>query len=149
MRRVVRALEMLDEGVSYAEQRKGFSTPKPVYSAHIFALTMERSRLYGRIDARVDAMVRDGLVEEVERLLERGAGPALTARQAIGYKEIIDYLNGACSLDEAIELIKMRSRRYAKRQLSWFRRDDRITWLDMDSLDIEGAVDAIEREVRC
>ena len=149
VRRVVRALEMLDEGVSYAEQRKGFSTPKPVYSAHIFALTMERSRLYGRIDARVDAMVRDGLVEEVERLLERGAGPALTARQAIGYKEIIDYLNGACSLDEAIELIKMRSRRYAKRQLSWFRRDERITWLDMDSLDIEGAVDAIEREVRC
>ena len=149
VRRVIRALEMLDEGVSYAEQRKGFSTPKPVYSAHIFALTMERSRLYGRIDARVDAMVRDGLVEEVERLLERGAGPALTARQAIGYKEIIDYLNGACSLDEAIKLIKMRSRRYAKRQLSWFRRDDRITWLDMDSLDIEGAVDAIEREVRC
>ena len=145
VRRVIRALEMLDEGVSYAEQRKGFSTPKPVYSAHIFALT----RLYGRIDARVDAMVRDGLVEEVERLLERGEGPALTARQAIGYKEIIDYLNGTCSLDEAIELIKMRSRRYAKRQLSWFRRDDRITWLDMDSLDIEGAVDAIEREVRC
>jgi len=70
-------------------------------------------------------------------------------RQAIGYKEIIDYLNGVCSLDEAIELIKTRSRRYAKRQLSWFRRDDRITWLDMDSLDIEGAVDAIEREVRC
>ena len=70
-----------------------------------------------------------------------------TAKQDL--LEIIDYLNGACSLDEAIELIKMRSRRYAKRQLSWFRRDDRITWLDMDSLDIEGAVDAIEREVRC
>ena len=68
---------------------------------------------------------------------------------AIGYKEIIDYLNGTCSLDEAIELIKMRSRRYAKRQLSWFRRDDRITWLDMDLLDIEGVVEAIEREVRC
>ena len=70
-----------------------------------------------------------------------------TAKQDL--LEIIDYLNGACSLDEATELIKMRSRRYAKRQLSWFRRDDRITWLDMDSLDIEGAVDAIEREVRC
>ena len=70
-----------------------------------------------------------------------------TAKQDL--LEIIDYLNGACSLDEATELIKMRSRRYAKRQLSWFRRDERITWLDMDSLDIEGAVDAIEREVRC
>ena len=81
--------------------------------------------------------------------MDAGAAPALTARQAIGYKELIAYLEGTIALDEAVELIKMRSRRYAKRQLSWFRRDGRISWISMDELDEDAAatfiLDAIGR----
>lgn len=143
VRRVVRALEMLDEGVSYAEQRKGFESPKPFYPALRFVLNMDRSVLYERINMRVDKMFEDGLVEEVEGLVSRGARDALTSRQAIGYKEVIDYLDGRASLEESKELIKQRSRRYAKRQLSWFKRDARFTWIDMDELGLEGAVELV------
>ena len=143
VRRVVRALEMWDEGVSYASQKTGFAAPHAVYPSLWFALTRERAHLYARIDARVDDMIAAGLVEEVCTLVEAGAKDALTSRQAIGYKEIIQALDGELSLDDAIALIKQRSRRYAKRQLSWCRRDARMMWLDMDTLGIEGAVDAI------
>lgn len=139
VRRVVRALEMLDEGVSYARQSAGFSKPREHYPSLQFALTMDRARLYARIDARVDAMMRAGLLDEVRGLMDAGAADALTSRQAIGYKELIDALEGRCTIGEAVDLIKLRSRRYAKRQLSWFRRDPRITWLDMDVLDADGA----------
>ena len=149
VRRVIRALEMLDEGTSYADQKAAFSAPRPRYEAVYFGLTMERERLYQRIDDRVDAMIAAGLIDEVERLMNAGAAPALTARQAIGYKELIAYLEGTIALDEAVELIKMRSRRYAKRQLSWFRRDGRISWISMDELDEDAAatfiLDAIGR----
>lgn len=148
VRRVVRALEMLDEGVSYARQSAGFSKPREHYPSLQFALTMDRARLYARIDARVDAMMRAGLLDEVRGLMDAGAADALTSRQAIGYKELIDALEGRCTIGEAVDLIKLRSRRYAKRQLSWFRRDPRITWLDMDVLDADGAarliVDALD-----
>lgn len=139
VRRVVRALEMLDEGVSYARQSAGFSEPREHYPSLQFALMMDRARLYARIDARVDAMMRAGLLDEVRGLMDVGAADALTSRQAIGYKELIDALEGRCTIGEAVDLIKLRSRRYAKRQLSWFRRDPRITWLDMDVLDADGA----------
>lgn len=139
VRRVIRALEMLDEGVSYADQNAGFSEPKPYYQAFRFALTMNRAALYERINARVDTMFECGLLDEVKALVSDGAQDALTSRQAIGYKEIIEYLEGSCTLDEAKELIKQRSRRYAKRQLSWFRRDKRFTWLDMDVLSLDDA----------
>ena len=143
VRRTIRALEMLDEGVSYAEQSSGFSEPRAHYPSLQFALTMDRERLYRRIDERVDLMVASGLVEEVRGLLAAGAGSALTSRQAIGYKEVIDALEGRCTMAEAIETVKLRSRRYAKRQLSWFRRDSRITWLDMDELDTARAADLV------
>ena len=139
VRRVVRALEMADEGVSYADQRAGFAHPSEHYPSLRFALTMDRSRLYRRIDARVDLMIEAGLVDEVSRLLDQGMGDALTSRQAIGYKEVIDALEGRLTIDEAVELIKLRSRRYAKRQLSWCRRDPKIQWIDMDALSIEQA----------
>lgn len=147
VRRVVRALEMLDEGVSYADQVSGFAHPTECYPARYFGLTMERARLYKRIDDRVDMMLENGLLDEVKSLCSQGAGPALTARQAIGYKELIEYLEGSISLDEAIELIKRRSRRYAKRQLSWFKRDDRIVWVSMDENSVEEAASYILREI--
>ena len=139
VRRVVRALEMLDEGVSYAAKHEGLRARRPHYDALLFGITMDRERLYKRIDARVDAMVEAGLVDEVRALAEGGLAETLTAMQAIGYKEVVAYLDGALTLDEAIDEVKRRSRRYAKRQLSWLRRDGRVRWLDYDWLDEDGA----------
>ena len=139
VRRVVRALEMLEEGVSYAAKHEGLRARRPHYDALLFGIAMERERLYKRIDARVDAMVEAGLVDEVRALAEGGLAETLTAMQAIGYKEVVAYLDGALTLDEAIDEVKRRSRRYAKRQLSWLRRDGRVRWLDYDWLDEDGA----------
>ena len=139
VRRVVRALEMLDEGVSYAAKHEGLRARRPHYDALLFGITMDRERLYKRIDARVDAMVEAGLVDEVRALAEGGLAETLTAMQAIGYKEVVAYLDGALTLDEAIDEVKRRSRRYAKRQLSWLRRDGRVRWLDYDRLDEDEA----------
>ncbi|WP_102337462.1 tRNA (adenosine(37)-N6)-dimethylallyltransferase MiaA [Collinsella provencensis] len=147
VKRVVRALEMCDEGVSYAEQSAGFSAPVMRYDHMTFALTMDRARLYERINARVDQMMEMGLLDEVKSLVKHGAANALTSRAAIGYKELIHYFDGELSLSEAVDLIKQRSRRYAKKQLIWCRRDVRMHWLDMDKLGIDGAVEAIQREV--
>ena len=141
------SLEMSDEGVSYAEQRAGFSENRAHYCSSQYGLTCDRAVLYGRINERVDLMMEMGLIDEVKGLVDQGLSSALTSRQAIGYKEIIDYLEGALSLAEAVDLIKMRSRRYAKRQLSWFKRDSRIFWIDMDKTGVEGAIALIrERE---
>lgn len=143
--RTIRALEMADEGVSYAQQRQGFSSPTSVYPSVQVALTRDRAALYRRIDERVDAMMETGLLQEVLGLLDRGAREALTAMQAIGYKELIGYIDGACTLEAAVELIKQRSRRYAKRQLAWCRRDTRITWVNMDEMDATAAAAHIRR----
>ncbi len=147
VRRVIRALEMHDDGVSYAEQKSKFSVPRERYHALWFGLTRSRKLLYERINLRVDLMFEQGLVGEVRGLMDQGLGDALTSMQAIGYKEIIDALRGAITMDEARELIKMRSRRYAKRQLSWFKRDDRIVWFDMDEFTIDEVVDDICRRI--
>lgn len=147
VRRVIRALEMADEGVSYAQQRSGFAQPTPVYSSLTFALTMDRGVLYERIDRRVDAMMYQGLVDEVSALVEHGMSDALTSRQAIGYKEIIDALSGLTTMEEAVALIKQRSRRYAKRQLSWCRRDPRTIWIDMDAYSLDQAASFIVERI--
>lgn len=147
VRRVIRALEMHDDGVSYAEQKSKFSVPRERYHALWFGLTRSRKVLYERINLRVDLMFEQGLVDEVRGLMDQGLSDALTSMQAIGYKEIIDALRGAITMDEARELIKMRSRRYAKRQLSWFKRDDRIVWFDMDEFTIDEVVADIYRRI--
>ena len=143
VRRVIRALEMHDDGISYAQQKSQFSVPREHYHALWFGLTRNREVLYERINLRVDLMFEQGLVDEVRGLMDQGLGDALTSMQAIGYKEIIDAFNGVISMNEARELIKMRSRRYAKRQLSWFKRDDRIVWFDMDEFTIDEVVEDI------
>lgn len=147
VRRVIRALEMHDDGVSYAQQKSNFSVPRERFHALWFGLTRSREVLYERINLRVDLMFEQGLVDEVRGLMDQGLGDALTSMQAIGYKEIIDALRGAITMDEARDLIKMRSRRYAKRQLSWFKRDDRIVWFDMDEFTIDEVVDDIYRRI--
>lgn len=148
VRRVVRALELLDEGTSYAVRHRGLKSRSPHYPSRIFALTMSRERLYGRIDARVDTMFESGLVDEVETLLSSGIELSLTASQAIGYSECIDYLQGRIKLDDAIGSTKARTRRYAKRQLSWIKRDGRANVLDMDELSPEEAASVVLRDAR-
>jgi len=142
VRRVVRALEMLDEGLSYAHQSAGFSARRSIYNARFVGLTMERERLYARIDARVDAMMAAGLLGEVEELLESGLREALTAAQAIGYKELVPVVEDGADLEEAVAAIKRATRRYAKRQLTWFRADPRVAWIDVTELKLAEAADA-------
>lgn len=135
VRRTIRALEMHAEGRSYAEQAEGFRQRRFHYPlTRIVGLTMERSTLYARIDARVDAMLAHGLLDEVRHLVADGYAEALTAAQAIGYKELVSVLRGGTPLDDAITAIKQASRRYAKRQLSWFRADERVEWIDVTGL---------------
>jgi tRNA dimethylallyltransferase len=142
VRRVVRALEMADEGVSYARQREGFSARESVYEARFVGLTMTRERLYERVDARVDAMVAAGLLGEVRELLDAGLRDAITASQAIGYKELVPVIEGGADLDEAVCAVKQASRRYAKRQLTWFSADPRVRWIDVTELSLSKTADA-------
>lgn len=134
-RRVIRALEMFSEGTSYAEQAAGFSRRTLHFpDTALVGLTLERSELYARVDARVDEMIARGLLEEVTHLLELGLTEALTAAQAIGYKELVPVVRDGADRDDAIESIKRSTRRYAKRQLTWFRADPRISWVDVTGL---------------
>jgi len=142
VRRVVRALEMAHDGVSYAEQRAGFSARTSVYDARFIGLTMDRARLYQRVDERVEEMVAAGLLNEVRRLLGAGLREALTASQAIGYKEFVPVIEGDASMEEAVSAVKQASRRYAKRQLTWFTADPRIRWIDVTELTLNQATDA-------
>lgn len=144
VRRTVRALEMHASGRSYAEQASGFTRRDLHYPGTRFVgLTMERSALYGRIDSRVDAMLASGLLDEVRALLHAGYRDALTAAQAIGYKELVPVAEGDARLEDAAEDIKRASRRYAKRQLTWFRADPRIAWLDVTGLSTTETVSAV------
>ncbi len=137
VRRVIRALELLDEGKSYHEVHKGLYQRKPHYDARIFGLSWPREILYERINKRVDIMFEEGLVEEVQALCDRGLEGQLTSKQAIGYKEILEAFEGKITLDEAKQLICQKSRNYAKRQMTWFKKDERIIWLDMDTIKSE------------
>lgn len=144
VRRTIRALEMHAAGCSYAQQASGFARRETHYpGTRLIGLTMERSRLYARIDARVDAMLAQGLMAEVESLLRAGYRDALTAAQAIGYKELVPVIEGFTSLEVAAAEIKRASRRYAKRQLTWFRGDPRIIWLDVTGLSTPEATLAV------
>lgn len=134
IRRVIRALEVFRQtGRTISSFHYRDSNLPPKYRLAYFGLTMERPGLYTRIEQRVDQMISNGLVEEMKNLLDRGYSPDLTSMQGLGYKEIIGYLQGQYSLVEAIELLKRNTRRFAKRQLTWFRRDPRIKWLSVEN----------------
>jgi tRNA dimethylallyltransferase len=141
VRRVIRALEMLADETTYAEQSAGFSQRESVYPCAMIGLSMDRGALNTRIDARVDAMLERGLLGEVEGLLARGLREALTAAQAIGYKELVPVIEDGASLEVAIDSIKRASRRYAKRQLTWFRSDPRIHWIDVTDSSLSQVTD--------
>ena len=123
--RVMRALEVcISTGRPYSEQRSGTTTERPFNIIKI-ATDMPRDILYDRINCRVDMMVEEGLVAEAKAMYPKRH---LNALQTVGYREIFDYFDGKCSLEEAIELVKRNSRRYAKRQMTWFRRDSEFRW---------------------
>lgn len=130
-RRIIRAIEVFKlTGKTITQHDLETQQRPPRYDAAVIALDFaDRAKLYERIDRRVDLMVREGLFAEVEGLLAEGLSDECTAMQAIGYKEPAAYLRGEITKDEAIELIKRESRRYAKRQLTWLRRSKDIFWI--------------------
>jgi tRNA dimethylallyltransferase len=133
VKRVIRALEIaLETGEAMSAKVGGFRERRESpYAFCLIGLTMDREVLYDRINRRVDEMVLAGLVDEVRKLLSRGVPPDATSMQAIGYKEIVPHLTEGLPLAEAVERLKRDTRRYAKRQLSWFRRMDGIEWVDV------------------
>lgn len=133
LRRVIRALEIYKTTGKTMTQVNIESVREPLYDALIIGINMERELLYQRINKRVDIMMEQGLCEEVSNILSMGIDKNSTAMQAIGYKELIAYFDGEISKEEAIEKIKQESRRYAKRQLTWFRRNENINWVLLQS----------------
>ena len=131
VRRIVRALEVYEEtGKTITQHDLETRAQPPRHEALWLGLDFpERSRLYARIDRRVEQMLQSGLLDEIRGLLSLGVRADMTAMQAIGYKEYFAALEGRCSLDEATALVQQRSRNYAKRQLTWFRRNERLRWL--------------------
>jgi tRNA dimethylallyltransferase len=117
--------------LSEAQARHGFRSPR--YHVVMVGLRRRRDDLYRRIDARVDAMLAAGLVTEVDGLLGRGWGTELPAMRAVGYRQLAQALTGRCTMEEAVRLIKRDSRRYAKRQLTWFGGEPGIRWVDLDA----------------
>ena len=134
-KRIIRALEIYTlTGKTIAEHDEKTKKEPPRYKARMIALTYhERSALYRRIDRRVDVMMERGLAGEVQKLLDMGLKSEHTAMQAIGYKEVADALISGTDIQAAAEVVKMESRRYAKRQLSWLRRDKNICWIEWDN----------------
>ena len=150
-RRIVRSLEVYElTGETITEHDRKTRLLPPRYPSVRFALTYrDRETLYRRIDARVDCMEAEGLFEEVESLLARGLTDKHTAMQAIGYKEIVAALRGECTRQEALDKVKQESRRYAKRQLTWLRRDKELHWLCREDCPTTGeALDQICKILR-
>lgn len=142
IRRVIRALEVHERTrvpISTLQRRTD-----PVGRVIQIGLTMDRPALYRRIDARVDEQIAGGLVQEVRGLLARGYAPTLPAMQGLGYKELIAAVEGAIPLEEAAARLRRNTRRFAKRQYTWFRRDPRITWLAVDGLSADEIARAIQ-----
>ena len=149
-KRIVRALEVLKvTGKTMSEHNKNFRKEVDRYNLSMVCLDMDREKLYDRINKRVDIMIEEGLIDEVKTILNKGYSEDLVSLKGIGYKEIIMSLQGEISLDEAIEKIKQGSRNYAKRQLTWFRRDKRISWINKDYFDsIDDLSDNIYNHVK-
>ena len=138
--RVVRALEMFEEGDSYARRKAAFKGVAEAIPSIKIGLARDTQLLYERINKRVDDMVAEGLVAEVTGLLAQGFREGLTAQAAIGYKEIVAALDGLCTMDEAIEQIKMSTRRYSKRQRTWLRSEAGLNWIEADGKTLDEIV---------
>lgn len=149
IKRVIRALEFYKKsrGKKISEHNREQRQKESPYNFAYFVLTEERSLLYGRINARVDEMLSEGLVEEVQRLLSEDVPRTGVSMQGLGYKEIAAYLCGEYTYEEAVYLLKRNTRHFAKRQLTWFRREPDVVWLEQGKLKDSGctALEEIER----
>ncbi|MBQ8279388.1 MAG: tRNA (adenosine(37)-N6)-dimethylallyltransferase MiaA [Roseburia sp.] len=134
IKRVIRALEFHHlTGTKISEHNETERQKESPYNFSYFVLTDERAKLYERIDKRVDIMVEKGLVDEVKKLKDMGYHREMVSMQGLGYKEILDYLDGKLTLEEAIYIIKRETRHFAKRQLTWFRREHDVIWFDKEA----------------
>lgn len=132
-KRVMRALEVFySTGKPIGELHKEYERGSDIKFMQ-YGLLWDRAALYKNIEKRVDEMIQNGLVEETKMIIDKGYNPELNALNTVGYKEIISYLNNEVSLERAIELIKRNTRRYAKRQMTWFRKDKRIIWFEVEN----------------
>ena len=148
-KRLLRALEFYEMTGSpisaHNEREREKDSP---YQFCFFVLNRDRGELYRRIDQRVDEMMNRGLLDEVRRLAEDPGGMSRTARAAIGYKELLDALDGSCTVEEAVENVKLNTRHYAKRQVTWMKRERDTVWIDMDQMSKDEALELMLREMR-
>ena len=141
-KRIIRVLEIYKQtGKTKTELEIESRRIKPKYDYKIYAINMDREKLYERINKRVDIMIENGLIEEVEKIMKKYSNFP-TAMQGLGYKEVVEYLEGNCTKEDMIEKIKMESRRYAKRQITWFKKIENVQWINgLD--DIQNNIDII------
>ncbi len=140
-KRVIRALEYLKlTGSRISEHNEEQRQKESPYHFCYFVLNKDRAKLYETINRRVDKMVADGLLQEVQKLAEMGYTRDLVSMQGLGYKEILAFLNDECTLEEAIDVLKRDTRHFAKRQLTWFKREKEVTWVDKDQFQSEDEV---------
>lgn len=138
IKRVIRALEFYEQtGKRISEHNETQRQRESPYAFAYFVLTDDRTHLYERINRRVDQMIEEGLVNEVQALKDKGYTKQLVSMQGLGYKEILDYLDGNCTLEEAIYTIKRDTRHFAKRQLTWFKRERDVIWINKQSFGYE------------
>ena len=136
VKRVIRALEVYDlTGIKFSELNTDIRKESNKYDCILIGLSMERKVLYERINQRVDEMLSNGLIEEVKSLIDKGYDKNLVSMMGIGYKEIIDYLEGNMDLEETVNILKRNTRRFAKRQFTWFLKDENVKWFSMDNLE--------------
>lgn len=135
VKRVIRALEYFHQtGEKISEHNEEQRKKVSPYNFSYFVLNDERAHLYERINLRVDQMINEGLVREVQSLKEKGYTRDMVSMQGLGYKEMLDYLDNKCSLEEAVEIIKRDTRHFAKRQITWFKRESDVTWIDKKNM---------------
>ncbi|QGG46822.1 tRNA (adenosine(37)-N6)-dimethylallyltransferase MiaA [Heliorestis convoluta] len=148
-KRIIRALEVYYlTGKRQSDFHYAATVHQPKYQLSYIGLTMDRASLYHRIDLRAQNMIESGLVDEVQGLLEKGYSSDLPSMQGLGYRQIISYLNGDYDLSQALYLLQRDTRRYAKRQLTWFRRESSLQWFAVDNLDQDSLIQESERTVR-
>ena len=146
-KRLIRALEYFKlTGRPISEHNEKQRQKESPYNFCYFVLNRDRAELYRRIDLRVDQMMEQGLLKEVEALKAMGYDRSYVSMQGLGYKELLSYLDGECTLDDAVSQIKQSTRHFAKRQLTWFRRERDVTWLDIDGVKNEDVISILTEQ---
>lgn len=141
VKRVIRALEFYKKtGTKISEHNDAESQKESPYNFEYFVLNDDRQKLYDRIDRRIDIMLEDGLLDEVKSLVDEGYSRDLVSMQGLGYKEMIDYIQERYTLDEAVYTLKRDTRHFAKRQVTWFKREKQVTWVNKNEFDSEADI---------